>query len=53
MNFVIGYALGSIVTFYLFYRMEKKKKAEAEKKTVSNAQSSNIKNNEEGDEEEL
>ena len=52
MSFFIGYIIGSVVTIYLVYRVGKKKKAEAEK-AVSNAQSLNIQNLNEGDENEL
>ena len=52
MSFLLGYALGSIVTFALFYRAGKKKLAESQKANVSNAQSLN-KNFDKGDEDEL
>lgn len=53
MTFLFGYAIGSVVTVFLIYQVGKKKKAEAEKKLVSNAQSLNKQNSEEGDEDEL
>lgn len=52
MTFLFGYAIGSVVTVFLIYKVGKKKKAEADK-LVSNAQSLNKQNSEEGDEDEL